>query len=219
MKTTDELINELANDLEPVTPVKGIAVRNLSWLAATAAFALLAIHWYGPIRPGAMQQLLEHPRFLLEIVFGSATIIMLSLAAFRTAIPGALSSRVTTIALAMLALWLAGYVIGMVSPALEPSMLGKRDHCVVETFLYGLPPALLGMALCARLYPLDPAATAFRIGLAAGLVPALYMQVACMYDPVHAITLHMLPGILVGVGCAGMCWLRVQRKRNLTASG
>lgn len=212
MKTTDDLICELATDLEPVRPVKGITARSLFWLLATATFALLAIHWYGPIRPGAMQQLQNHPRFLLEIVFGGATIIMLSLAGFRAAIPGAYSSRLATIAQAMLVLWLVGYAVGVLSPALEPSMLGKRDHCVFETFLYGLPPALLGMILCARLYPLDPVATATRIGLAAGLVPALYMQIACMYDPVHALTLHMLPGILVGVCCAGISWLRVRRK-------
>ena len=212
MKTTDDLINELANDLEPVQPVKGITARSLSWLAGSTIFALLAIHWYGPIRPGAVQQLLDHPRFLLEIVFGGATVIAMALAGFRAAIPGALSPRLTAIAWAMLAFWLVGYVVGMVSPALEPSMLGKRDHCVFETFLYGLPPALLGMILCARLYPLAPVATAMRIGLAACLVPALYMQIACMYDPVHALTLHMLPGMLVGVCCAGICWLRMRRK-------
>ena len=57
-----------------------------------------------------------------------------------------------------------------------------------------------------------------RVGLVAGPVPALYMQIACMYDPVHALTLHMLPGILVGVGCAGICWLSVRRKRKRIGS-
>lgn len=207
MKTTDELIGQLASELKPVTPVTGTCARSLLWLALSTVFALLAIHWYGPIRPGAIQQLLTHPRFLLEILLGSATIVVLALAGFRAAIPASSTPRLAYAGLVMLALWLASYLVGIISPALEPSMLGKREHCVIETFVYGLPPALLGIVVCARLYPLDPAAMALRVGLAAGLIPALYMQLACMYDPVHALTLHMFPGILVGLGCAGLVWL------------
>ena len=214
MKTTDELISQLASELEPVKPVKDTSARSLVWLGLSTVFALLAIHWYGPIRPGALQQLLTHPRFMLEILFGGATIAVLALAGFRSAIPAASAPRLAFVGLVMLALWLASYLVGIVSPAVEPSMLGKREHCVFETFLYGLPPAVLGIVVCLRLYPLNPGVTALRIGLAAGLIPALYMQIACMYDPVHALTLHMLPGILLGLGCAGLVWLVERRQRN-----
>jgi hypothetical protein len=37
------------------------------------------------------------------------------------------------------------------------------------------------------------------IGLAAGATPALIMQFACMYVPVHIITHHLLPGLMLGV--------------------
>ena len=47
----------------------------------------------------------------------------------------------------LMGLWLGSYVFGLVSPALEPSMLGKRHYCVWETFAYGLPPMLLGFVL------------------------------------------------------------------------
>lgn len=212
MKNTEELIAELAQDLEPVVPVSGVGLRSLLWLAMSTLFAVLAIHWYGPVRPGATQQLLDYPRFLLEIGFGAATIGVFAVAAFRAAIPGLSGTRLAWVGGTMLTLWLVSYVAGIASPALEPSMLGKREHCVFETFLYGMPPALAGIWLCSRLYPLDNAAVALRVGLAAGLIPALYMQIACMYDPVHALTLHMLPGILVGLVCAAVAWLMARRE-------
>jgi hypothetical protein len=214
MKPTDELISELSRDLAPVSPVTGITTRALLWLLASAAFSIVAIHASGALRPGALQQLLHHPRFLLEILLGVASIMLLALAAFRSAIPGVSSRRLARVGLAVLSLWLLNYGIGLVSPALEPSMLGKRDHCLVEVLLFGTPSALLAMYLCARWYPLEPVALGLRCGLAAGLIPALYMQIACMYDPAHALIAHMLPALIVGAGCALLAWVLARLKKH-----
>jgi len=33
------------------------------------------------------------------------------------------------------------------------------------------------------------------------MMPALYMQLACMYEPAHILSFHILPGLMmVGVG-------------------
>jgi hypothetical protein len=48
---------------------------------------------------------------------------------------------------------------------------------------------------------------ALRCGLAAGLIPALYMQIACMYDPGHILLFHILPGLSVAL--ATLVCLRV----------
>jgi hypothetical protein len=214
MKSTDELIAKLSRDLAPVSSVTGITTKALLWLLASAALSILAIHLYGPLRPGALQQLLNHPRFLLEILFGAATIVVLTLAGFRSAIPGMSSRRLGWIGLAMLSLWLISYGIGLASPAMEPSMLGKRDHCIYEVLLLGTPTALFGTYLCTRWYPLEPVELGWRCGVAAGLIPALYMQVACMYDPAHALTAHMSPALILGAGCAALAWGLTKRKKR-----
>ena len=98
-------------------------------------------------------------------------------------------------------------------PALEPSMLGKREHCVVETFLFALPPACLALLLSRRFFPLRPVYSAFLFCLAAAMLPALYMQLACMYVPAHILQMHILPGLLVtmaGTLCA-WGWFRMRR--------
>ena len=85
-------------------------------------------------------------------------------------------------------------------------MLGKREHCVWETFIYALPPMLLAFVLTRRLYPLQPVQTAMYFSLAAGMMPALYMQIACMYAPDHILKFHILPGLIVVFVGATIAW-------------
>ncbi len=80
-------------------------------------------------------------------------------------------------------------------------MAGKRSYCFVEPLLFGLPGLLIGVMALRRLWPLHGVFTGAVLGLAAGAMPALVMQFACMYIPQHIIVFHLLPGIaLAGIG-------------------
>jgi hypothetical protein len=199
----ETLISNLSSNLEAVSPPPNINRLATTWFLLSAVYVVAVTHLFGPIRPGAYSQLGTEPRFLLETMLGVAAILWISLLAFRSAIPAALSRRFVTGGLVLMMLWLVQYVIGLVSPALEPSMLGKRNYCYYETVVYSLPVILAGLFFVRRLYPLRPVRTAMSVGLAAGMLPALYMQLACMYEPSHILKLHILPGLLmVGVGAA-----------------
>ena len=198
------LISNLSRDLAPVSPPSNINRLAIAWFLLSAIFVVAMTHLFGPIRPGAFSQLGTEPRFLLETMLGVAAILWTSLLAFRYAVPAALSKQFAATGMVLMALWLAQYVIGFVSPALEPSMLGKRDHCFSETLVYSLPVILTGLFLIRRLYPLRPMRTAMSIGLAAGMLPALYMQLACMYEPSHILGYHILPGLLMVGAAAGI---------------
>ena len=53
------------------------------------------------------------------------------------------------------------------------------------------------------------------LGLAAGMLPALYMQIACMYLPAHILQFHILPGLMVVfVGAAVALVSRYPRSRG-----
>ena len=95
-------------------------------------------------------------------------------------------------------------------------MLGKRDHCVVETLLFALPPACLALFLTRRLYPLKPVRSALLFCLVAGMLPALYMQIACMYAPLHIIQMHIVPGLLVALAGGAAAWLASWIKLTIT---
>jgi hypothetical protein len=210
------LISNLSRDLAPVSPPPNINRLAIAWFLLSAIFVVAITHLFGPIRPGAFSQLGTEPRFLLETMLGVAAILWTSLLAFRSAVPAALSKQFAATGMVLMALWLAQYVIGFVSPALEPSMLGKRDHCFSETLVYSLPVILTGLFLIRRLYPLRPLRTAMSIGLAAGMLPALYMQLACMYEPSHILGYHILPGLLMVGAAAGIA--AIWRPRRLDSN-
>ena len=71
---------------------------------------------------------------------------------------------------------------------------------------------LAALFVARRFYPLNYRRTAMLLALAAGMIPALFMQVACMYDPSHILLLHVLPGLsMVVVSAALASWWRLPR--------
>ena len=207
MNKYDELVANLSRDVAPVSPAPRVNTLAMTWFLLSAIYVVVVTHMFGPSRPGAFSQLATEPRFLMESLLGVAAIMWTSLLAFRAAIPAALTRQFAVGGLVLMALWLAQYVIGLVSPALEPSMLGKRNHCYFETMIYAMPPILIGLFLIRRLYPLRFVRTAMSLSLAAGMLPALYMQLACMYEPVHILTFHILPGLLMVLAGAAIAAL------------
>lgn len=207
MTDRDDLIASLSAGLPAVKPVANTGVLAAIWLIVSALWVVGVTHFFGPLRPGALEQLGSEPRFLFESLTGVAAIAWISLLAFKAAIPGALSRRFAVIGALLMVLWWGSYLVGLVIPALEPSMLGKRAHCFVETLVYSVPPILLGLFMLRRLYPLQPVRTGMAVSLAAGMLPALYMQLACMYAPDHILLFHMLPGLAMVLAGAALARL------------
>ncbi|MCZ6896010.1 MAG: NrsF family protein [Gammaproteobacteria bacterium] len=194
------LIAELSADLTPIRDAGKTLRKSCIWLCAASATAFLIIYATGPFRSGSLAQLHQNPQFLVETLLGIAAIAALGFTAFRTGIPVdvPITKRVS-ISIVLLCLWVALVAYGLVSPALEESMAGKREHCYLEALLYGLPGLMVGLMAIRRLYPLYGAWSGALLGLSAGAMPALIMQFACMYVPLHIITHHLLPGMALAI--------------------
>ncbi len=206
MQKMETLIEELSQDLEPVKRMPNVNLLANAWFIVSAIYVVAVIHFFGPIRPGALYQLISSPRFLAETLLGVVAIFWVSLQAFRDAVPGVLSPRFMLGGVILMLLWLAQYVIGLISPTLEPSTLGERNLCLYETMIYSLPPIYLAWFLVRRFYPLHPMRTAISISLASGMMPALYMQLACMYAPSHILKFHIVPGLLMVLVGVALAW-------------
>lgn len=212
MNKYDKLITDLSSGLAAVSPPTNINRLAGTWFLISAICVVAITHLVNPIRPGAFSQLAMEPRFLMETTLGALAILWVSLLAIRSAVPAALSRQFAIVGIVLMALWLAQYVIGFVSPALEPSELGKRPYCYIETMVYALPVIAAGLILVRRFYPLKPTRTAISVGLTAGMLPALYMQIACMYEPSHILSYHVLPGmVMVAVSVAIAAIWRLRR--------
>jgi len=199
-KNKAQLIDSLVEDLEPVMPVRHVLLSAQFWLI-TAVILSAGLAWMlGPYREGALDQLLLSQQFSLETLVGVVAIVALGIAGFRSAIPsGGANFKKGLWPLAIVFIWMAFYLYGLVEPALAASELGKRDHCYLETFVMSLVPLLLGLNWAIKKWPVNPVQTGLLLGMASGLMSAMVMQFACMYDPIHALIFHILLGLSVGI--------------------
>lgn len=212
MNKREELLDSLSSGLEPVSPAPDLRMLAALWFVFSALYVMVLTQLLGPIRPTALAQLQSEPRFLLEMLLGVALASGLALSSFQIAMPAALGRLLSVVVGTLGALWLGGFIVGLVDPALEPSMVGKRHHCYLESFLYASPPLVALLYWQRRLYPLEPGKAAVVAGLSAGMLPALYMQIACMYQPAHILAFHVGPALVIAA--AAPLVLRLWRRRG-----
>ena len=216
MSAHNALIQSLSDELKPIKPIKSVDGLALLWLFSSALYVVLVTHYFGPIRHNAFDQLLSTPRFLFETANALLAITLVAICGFRAAVPGRLTRRFATASFVVMGLWLLQYIIGLSHPTLAPSMEGKRDDCWLQTIYYSAPPIIAAFVITRRLFPLQAFHTTFSFCLAAGMLPALYMQIACMYLVPHILKFHILPGLLVALAGSSLClFYRHNRKQSV----
>lgn len=193
------LLDRLAADLRPTHRFSaGVVV--MLWLALSWAFVIGVTLATGDLRPGVFEQLQDTPRFVLECLLGFGIGIFTFRTALLLAIPGRVRpERGVTAVIGLLALWIGVYAYGLVDPALQPSRIGYRAHCFTETFLYSSVPIIVGFWLVARRTAISRAWAGALVGAAATSLPALFMQIACMYEPMHTLKFHLVPVVVMGI--------------------
>jgi hypothetical protein len=207
-----ELIRELAAGLEPRPRLARVGVAAAAWLAAAALLVGAATLARGPLRPGLLHQLASEPGsgvdLLLGLLAGGAAVIEL----MRLRVPGlALGARAGTLALAAWAAWAVWQLVELWTSGKPPSTLGQRGGCVFEVLLYSLILLAFALWTARRAAPLERGWTGLLAGLAAGVLPALAMQLACMEAPLHALGLHLAP--VLAVAAAGALLGRLVLRR------
>jgi hypothetical protein len=172
------------------------------WLAGSWLLTVAVLAASGPMRPGWFAQLGEHPRLQLELLLGLAAGGLAILGVGQLSIPSPRHVRARAVpALLALGAWTATCLWGLWDPAVPPSMAGKRAHCWVEILAWAAPLAILGLWLARRGAPLARTSTGALLGAAAASIPAVWMQVACMYDPAHILVYHLAPiGVVAILG-------------------
>lgn len=198
----EQLIEDLAADLAPVKSPGKTGLRAFIWLVVATLYSTIVILATGPVREGSAQNLIDYPLFGLETLIASAAVVALTASTLRLAIPSDRHPLLRVApALTLSVLWVAFYVVGLWEPIHPVSMLGKREHCVLQGLFFSFPSMALLLYYARGLMPLWPRATGALAGAAAGAIPAAWMQFACMYVPNHILTHHIGPIIaLAGIG-------------------
>jgi hypothetical protein len=211
MTDRKQFITNLVKDAQLVK-FTNTRTSTMTWLISAFVFAALLTYISAPYRSSIAYELLSSFQFFFESIIGLASIVLLIYTAFDFAIPSQRPvAKRLVLPLTVLVIWIGFYVFGLMYPALEPSMADKREYCYSETFIYALPILLVSLLWVRKQWPLHPKITGLLLGLAAGSVPALIMQFACMYEPEHILIYHILPGLLVGVVGVVLATLMLRR--------
>ena len=198
----NQLIESLVSDLPqsqrrvlPPLLIGGV------WFLIALLLSSLVMFFIQPFRPGVLVQIQTVPLFAVELVSGFCALALLSIAAFKSAVPGE-SKHYLLLGFACLLVWLSVVLSGFVEPILHPSMAGKRETCYFEAVLYSTSCALFSIFLLQRRYSLQPLVTAGVAAIWVGFVPAYLMQVSCMHEANHSLTHHLLP-----MGLTAIFWM------------
>ncbi len=173
----EDLIRELASDVQPVRRLAHPGWRVLFWLSLSLVYVTGVVLIMGP-RPDIAAKLGE-PRFAVEVMAAFLTGVMAAAAAFCAGCPGRpVWERFA--ALPMLALWLASLGSGCWHDWLRAGAEGivvQVDFvCFPAIVLIGLIPGALIFSMIRRGAPLAPVTTTAMAALAAAALGAAALR-------------------------------------------
>jgi hypothetical protein len=204
-----DFIDPLVEDLGPVRAAEPTASTLVVWTLFAWLVAGALVLGTGPLRDGAIATLATSPRYTLEFILAVLGGLAAVLAGLELGVPG--ESRVIRLVgppFLLLGGWLAIVVYGLGNPAIETGLLGKRPYCDIQTLLFAFPALGIGLYALGRRALFMRTATGALLGLGAASIPAAWMQLACLYDPLHALTHHLAPIAIVSVlGSLAARWL------------
>jgi len=193
-ESREKLIGDLVADLRPVGRPGRIMPLLAAWLAAAIPYTAAVLAATGPFRDGALHSLYSFPGFTVETAVAALAVWAIARMALLTGLPGAVApSRAMAWPALLVAVWIGFYIVGFWHPVHPVSELGHRDHCYLQTQLFGLPTLAFMLWLARGLAPPWPALTGALAGAAAAAIPAEMMQFACMYEPEHILIYHLGP--------------------------
>lgn len=208
------LIRSLTHDLPSVQTQTNLIFPLISWFIVSWLYVVSVALQLGPLRNGSIQALIDSLHFAIESGLGVLVGGVFAYLALRESIPGLRNHWLQKLIFVAAVVWVGNYIVALFWPALNPSMLGKRAHCVLEAYLYSVPPLLIGHLLIAHRYALRSVRAGIYMGISAGAIPALLMQFACMYMPAHTLTHHIGPVVPVALIGAVLGWLSNKRSQK-----
>ena len=201
---TDQIIEQLAAQLQPVRVLHSPAQRALLWLALVGAVSAVLIIAYA--HSSALQRMAS-PRVALECLGTLLTAVTAIVAAFELSVPDR-SPHWVWLPLPPLALWLAASGVGCLRNGLslhgQAGLAGDSPHCFVFISAASVPLAVFLFWMLRRARPMDPLPVAATGTLGVAATAAFILEFFHPFDvTVIDLALHLAAvGLIVVLGTA-----------------
>jgi len=194
-----DFVEALICDLEPVRRARPWSHAMFIWCGLSWCLVGGVILTIGPLREGITGELLASPRLALELAIGIIAGIAAIAAGLELGVPGSPATpRLSSAPLLLFAAWVLIILFEFVNPIGEPPSSAMRAHCFLQTMLVSLPSATMALYLLQGRILFDTGRAGLLVGTAAAAVPALWMELSCMNEPMHALQFHLSPILLIG---------------------
>lgn len=204
---TETLIDRLAADVRPVTPLRSPALRAALALAAIALFAGIAVAVLGDVGQLRQRYAGREAMLALEMTAMLATGALALIGAFALSIPGG-SRRWLAAPIPSFAVWLLLSGLGCYGDFVRRSgadwEVGESVHCFAFILATSAVLAPLLIWKLARARPIEPLPVALLGGLGIAAISALVLQFFHPFTVTFIdLAVHLI-AILIVVGTAGL---------------
>jgi hypothetical protein len=215
---TEDLIETLAREGRPVTPLAPPLRRALAWLAVALGFAAAMVWAIGP-RPDLVERLGE-ARFLFEQGAALATAVAAAVAALALTLPDA-SRLWRLVPVIPAAAWLGTLGLGCLRDWARMGPDGLRltpdPECFVYIALIGSLPLLVLVLMLRRGAPLRPSWTLGLAALAAAAIGNFGLRLFHMQDAALMVLVWQVGAVALIAGIAALAGRSVLRWPGLPA--
>jgi len=210
MSDTDALISQLAERLEPVTPLRKPWLRAALWTVfATVIIALLAI-FFG--RRADIDHALHEAKFVMPLVGSWLTGLTAAIAAFEVSLPDR-SRRWLWLPLAPVLIWSSGFAYGCLANWVEipegADIAAGAKECIATILLVSAALLIVLLPMLRRVKTLRPGLTAWLALLAvSGFADTGHLLVDTEQASLLALTINLVPALVL-VPLAGILGRRI----------
>ncbi len=208
-KNTDNLIDELTQELEPVKCMVHPLRRVVPWLVGVVMYVVAIVHYIG-LRPDFYKKF-EDLSFLFENAMMALVAVSAALSASWMCVPDMRGQKwLISAPFSFLFVFLTWVGLrGLVEGVNLPSM--HIDHCMADGFWMAVIPAALLVFITTRGATTRPILTALMTALSVSAFGYIGLRFTCMMDTIgHATIYHLVPFVLFGA-VLGLLARRVYR--------
>ncbi len=197
-KVLDHLINDLADDLEPVSRIAHPLARALPWLLVSTIYTAIVVYLVG-LRPDWYEKLTQDAAFVFEIKTAAIIGVSALICSAFMAVPDMRGQKwmlaVPITVLGVFSSWMLARCIteGVYMPQMH------WDHCFTEAILMTFVPAVCMVFISRIGTTTRPLMMSLCNMLAIAALGYIGLRFTCMVDTVgHACFYHLFPFVVLG---------------------